>query len=59
MNKHFPWLNKRSKLIYLTLFLLMIIPGLILFPVAQEDSGIGMAFFLGLVILANVAAVLQ
>jgi hypothetical protein len=37
----------------------MIIPGLILFPVAQEDSGIGMAFFLGLVILANVAAVLQ
>ena len=59
MKKYFPWVNKRSKLIYLTLFLLMIIPGLILFPAAQGDSGIGMAFFLSLVILANVAAVLQ
>jgi hypothetical protein len=59
MNKFFPWLNKRPKLFYLILFLLMIIPGLILFPAAQGDSGIGMAFLLGLVILANVAAVLQ
>ena len=59
MNKYFPWLNKKSKLFYLILFLLMIIPGLILFPAAQGDNGIGMAFFLGLVILANVAAVLQ
>ena len=59
MNKFVPWLNKRSKLFYLILFLLMIIPGLILFPAAQGDSEIGMVFFLGLVILANVAVVLQ
>jgi len=59
MNKFVPWLNKRSKLFYLILFLLMIIPGLILFPAAQGDSEIGMAFFLGLVILANVAVMLK
>ena len=58
MNKHFPWLNKRSKLFYLALFLFMIVPGLVLFPAAQLDSGIGMAIFLGFVILANFAAVI-
>jgi hypothetical protein len=37
----------------------MIFPGVVVFFAAQAGSGIGMAIFLGLVILANVALVLN
>jgi len=35
----------------------MIIPALLLFPAAEGENQIGMIIFLGLVILANLAAI--
>jgi len=37
---------------------LMIIPALLLFPAAEGENQIGLIVFLGLVILANLAAVI-
>ncbi|MGB2964156.1 MAG: hypothetical protein WBB69_09225 [Anaerolineales bacterium] len=53
------WLNRRPTLFYLIVFILMIVPGIVVFFAAQTGSGIGTVIFLGLVILANVAVVLN
>jgi hypothetical protein len=44
--------------VYLVLFLLLIIPALALYPLAESGSQVGMMLFLVLIILANVAAML-
>ena len=59
MNQLSSWLNRRPTLFYLIVFILMIVPGIVVFFAAQVGSGIGMAIFLGLVILSNVAVVLN
>lgn len=41
---------------YLALFILLIIPALLLYPVAESGDGVGMGFLLALIILANGAA---
>jgi len=57
MNKISAFLKSHPALYYLMVFLLMIIPALLLFPAAEGENQIGMTFFLGLVIMANLAAV--
>ena len=52
-------LNLRPTLFYLIVFLLMIVPGIVVFFAAQAGSGIGAAVLLALVILANVAVILN
>lgn len=42
--------------VYLILFFLLIIPALILYPLAESGSQVGMGLFLVLIILANIAA---
>jgi len=59
MKKLFPAIRSRPYLFYLILFLLMILPGIILFFAAQSGSSIIIAIFLSLVVLANAAAVLK
>jgi len=41
---------------YLALFLCLMVPAVILYPVAQSGNQVGMGFFLALIILANFAA---
>jgi NADH:ubiquinone oxidoreductase subunit 3 (subunit A) len=41
---------------YLALFILLIIPALLLYPVAESGDEVGMGFLLALIILANGAA---
>jgi hypothetical protein len=41
---------------YLALFLLMIIPAIILYPLAESGSLVGMGIFLALIIGGNIAA---
>jgi len=50
--------RKKSSLIYLVLFLLMIIPALGLYGAAESNQHIGLVVLLVCVILANLAAVL-
>ena len=57
MNKIILSLRSYPALCYLVVFLLMIIPALLLFPAAEGENQIGMIIFLGLVILANLAAI--
>ena len=57
MNKISTFLKSQPVLYYLIVFLLMIIPALLLFPAAEGENKIGSIVFLGLVILANLAAV--
>jgi hypothetical protein len=57
MNKITTFLKSHPALYYLVVFLLMIIPALLLFPAAEGENQIGLIVFLGLVILANLAAV--
>ena len=59
MKQLFPWLNQRPTLFYMIVFLLMIVPGILLFFSAQAGSEVVMAVFLGLVILANIAVVIS
>jgi len=59
MKKLFPALRSRPHLFYLILFMAMILPGITLFFAAQSGSNILIAVFLGLVVLANTAAVLK
>ncbi|MCJ7717778.1 MAG: hypothetical protein MUO54_14835 [Anaerolineales bacterium] len=59
MKKLLSTLNSRPKLYYLTLFLLMIVPGILLYFAARSGSGTMISVFLGLVVLANAAAVLK
>ena len=56
MKKNIPSLKFHPAIYYLVVFLLMIIPALLLFPVAEAENQVGMIIFLGLVILANLAA---
>lgn len=42
--------------VYLVLFFLLIIPALVLYPLAESGSQVGMGLFLFLIILANIAA---
>jgi len=58
MNKITTFRNSRPALYYLMIFLLLIVPALLLFPAAVEESKIGMVIFLGIIILANLAAVI-
>ena len=44
---------------YLILFIFLIIPALILYPLAQSGNQVGMGIFLALIILANGAALLS
>jgi len=57
MNKITAFLRSYPALYYLVVFLLMIIPALLLFLAAEGENQIGLIVFLGLVILANLAAV--
>ena len=57
MNKITAFLRSNPALYYLAVFLLMIIPALLLFPAAEAENQVGMIIFLGIVILANLAAV--
>ena len=57
MNKIISYLKSHPALLYLAVFLLMIIPAILLFPAAEGENQIGLIVFLGLVILANLAAV--
>ena len=41
---------------YLALFLFMILPAVVLYPLARSGNPVGMGIFLALVILANIAA---
>ncbi|TFG50069.1 MAG: hypothetical protein E4H33_00960 [Anaerolineales bacterium] len=43
-------------LLYLVIFLLMILSGILLYPIAAGDNQIGMAVFLGFVVLGNLLA---
>ena len=43
---------------YLVLFILLIIPALLLYPLAESGSQVGMGLFLFLIVLANGAALL-
>ena len=51
------FLKSQPALYSLVVFLLMIIPALLLFPAAEGDNQLGLIIFLGLVVLANLAAV--
>ena len=57
MNKTTTFLKSHPSLYYLVVFLFMIIPALLLFPAVEGENQIGLIVFLGLVILANLAAV--
>ncbi len=57
MNKITAFLRSNPALYYLVVFLLMIIPALLLFLAAEGENQIGLIVSLGLVILANLAAV--
>ncbi len=41
---------------YLILFLFLIIPAVVLYPLAESESQVGMGIFLALIILANLTA---
>ncbi|HDN04576.1 MAG TPA: hypothetical protein ENF27_01395 [Chloroflexi bacterium] len=57
MNKIILPLKSHPALYYLVVFLVMIIPALLLFLAAEGENKVGMIIFLGLVILANLAAI--
>jgi len=57
MKKIIVSLKSDPALYYLVVFLLMIIPALLLFPAAEGENQVGLIIFLGLVILANLAAI--
>jgi len=57
MKKIIASLKSHPALNYLVVFLLMIIPALLSFSAAEGNNQVGMIIFLGLVILANLAAI--
>lgn len=57
MNKIKEYIKSHPALINLVIFLLMIVPALLLFTTVQSNSKITTLICLGLVILANLAAV--
>ncbi|HDD55657.1 MAG TPA: hypothetical protein ENG59_05405 [Chloroflexi bacterium] len=56
MKRIIQWVRSHSSGFYLVLFILLIVPALVLFPLAESGSSVGMALFLALIILANAAA---
>lgn len=56
MKRIIQWVQSHSSGFYLVLFILLIVPALVLFPLAESGSSVGMALFLALIILANAAA---
>jgi NADH:ubiquinone oxidoreductase subunit 3 (subunit A) len=56
MNRIIQSIRSHPARFYLVLFILLIIPALVLYPLAESGSQIGMALFLALIILANAAA---
>jgi len=59
MKRLFPSLSKRPEVFFLILFLVMIFPSILLFLAAQAGNFLFMVLLLGLVILANIAAILK
>jgi len=57
MKKLIPGLMANSSNFYLTLFILMIVPGIILFFAAQSGSGNLVYVCLAIIVVANAAAV--
>jgi len=57
MKKIKAFLKSHPALYYLLVFLLMIVPALLLFQTAKGENRIGTVIFLGIVIIANLAAV--
>jgi hypothetical protein len=58
MKKLSQYLRSNPARTYLALFLLMIGPAIVLYPLAKSGNQIGMSVFLILVILANITAVI-
>jgi len=56
MKRIIQWVQSHSSGFYLVLFILLIVPALVLFPLAESGSSVGMVLFLALIILANAAA---
>ena len=56
MNRIIQSIRSHPARFYLVLFLLLIIPALVLYPLAESGSLVGMTLFLALIILANAAA---
>jgi len=54
MNRIIKTIRSRPARFFLVLFLLLILPALILYPMAESGSQIGMAFALALIVLANI-----
>ena len=59
MKKLFPRLRANPNIFYLVLFILMIVPGLVLFFAVENDSGFWVYICLITVVIANVVAVTQ
>jgi hypothetical protein len=57
MKKIKAFLKSHPALNYLLVFLLMIVPALLLFQTTKGENRIGTVIFLGIVIIANLAAV--
>lgn len=55
MNRIIQSIRSHPARFYLALFILLIIPALVLYPLAESGSQTGMALFLALIILANAA----
>lgn len=55
MNKLIQIIRSHPARFYLVLFLLMMLPAAILYPLAVSGNQFGMGFFLALIILANIA----
>jgi len=56
MNRIIQSIRSHPARFYLVLFLLLIIPALVLYPLAESGSLVGMTLFLALIIPANAAA---
>jgi len=59
MNKIISSIKSHSPWFYLVIFLIMIVPGVLVFFVAEGDSQFGMIIFLTLVVLGNMLAALS
>lgn len=59
MNKLIQAIRSHPARFSLALFLTLIIPAIILYPLAESGSLVGMGIFLAFIILANLAALLS
>lgn len=55
MKKVIDWVRSHPARFYLAAFILMIVPAVILYPLAQSGGSAGTVFFLMIIILANLA----